>query len=177
MKRIYNWLLVIACIVLHSCAGTKQVAVANTDINNLKFTVEEAPEWTKLLNRQHGWFGADGIFVLPANGVDKADSSVENTILFSDTMLGDIVNDRPAPGFIMVHNSVALLKGYEPKEENIEFKWKATKPRKEGSFFIPQTPNAKPDDYYWLGDGFVNHEMGDKSYIFCMMIKFILQNI
>jgi hypothetical protein len=70
-----------------------------------------------LLNRQHGWFGADGIFVLPANGVDKADSSVENTILFSDTMLGDIVNDRPKPGYIMIHNSVALLKGYEPKEE------------------------------------------------------------
>jgi Domain of unknown function (DUF4185) len=171
MNKKYNWIFFVLLSVLYSCGSTKQSAVANTDINNLKFTVEEASEWTKLLNRQHGWFGADGIFVLPANGVDKADSTVENTILFSDTMLGDIVNDRPASGFIMIHNSVALLKGYEPKEENIEFKWKATKPRKEGSFFIPQTPNAKPDDYYWLGDGFVNHELGDKSYIFCYRIR------
>jgi hypothetical protein len=94
MKRNYYWILLAFLSTSYSCKTTAQTA-KNTDINNLKFTVEEAPEWTKLLNRQHGWFGADGIFVLPANGVDKADSSVENTILFSDTMLGDIVNDRP----------------------------------------------------------------------------------
>lgn len=169
MKNNYR-LLVVLAIALYSCK-TAQKVPANTDINNLKFTVEEAPEWTKLLNRQHGWFGADGIFVLPANGVDKADSTVENTILFSDTMIGDIINDRPKEGFIMVHNSIALLKGYEPKEENVQFKWKATKPRKEGSYFIPQTPNALPNDYYWLGDGFVNHDMGDKTYIFCYRIR------
>lgn len=154
-----------------SCSGSKKAAVTNTDITSLKFTVEAAPEWTNLLDRKKGWFGADGIFAIPSTGNDKTDSTSDITILFSDTMIGEIENERPKPGFIMVHNSVALLKGNQPKEENIQFSWKATVPRNDGSFFRPQTPNAKPGDYYWLGDGFVNQEMNDNTYVFCYRIR------
>lgn len=171
MKKNTNWLYIIAAAGLFSCSGAKHAVVTNTDITTLKYTIAPAPEWTNLLNRKSGWFGADGIFAIPSNGVDKADSSIETTILFSDTMLGDIVNDRPKPGFIMVHNSVALLKGFEPIEENIKFTWKKTASRNEGSFFVPNTPNAKEGDYYWLGDGFVNHSLNDKTYIFCYRVR------
>ena len=171
MKKSNTWNIMLASAILFSCSGTKHAAVTNTDINTLNFTVEEAPEWTKILNRKSGWFGADGIFAIPSDGVDKTDSTSDITILFSDTMIGEIVKERPKEGFIMVHNSVSLLKGNEPKEENIAFKWKKTEARNAGSFFAPQTPNAKPGDYYWLGDGFVNQELGDKTYIFCYRIR------
>ncbi len=39
-----------------------------TKINDLRITVREAPEWTKLFKRQQGWTGSDGIYALPLSG-------------------------------------------------------------------------------------------------------------
>lgn len=170
MKKYNSWLTFIAFTVLYSCSGPKKAAI-NTDINNLNFTVEPAPEWTNLLDRKKGWFGSDGIFAIPSTGNDNTDTTTDITLLFGDSMIGEIVDERPAPGYVMVHNSVALLKGNQPKEENIKFYWKKTASGNEGTFFVPNTPNTKSGDYYWLGDGFVNQELGDKTYLFCYRIR------
>ena len=34
------------------------------------------------------------------------------------------------------------------------------------SMFEPHTPNSKPGDYYWLGDGVFDHAMDSTTYIF-----------
>ena len=85
----------------------------NTDLTHLKFSVEEATDWSNLFVRNSGWIGGDGIFSIPLNGVDTAGAGKdqETLLLFSDTIFGDIINDSIQPGFKMVHNSAAIIKG------------------------------------------------------------------
>ncbi|RYZ97026.1 MAG: DUF4185 domain-containing protein [Sphingobacteriaceae bacterium] len=140
--------------------------VTDTAAFSMKFTVSEAPEWTALFHRSNGWLGADGLFSIPFDGVDVKTSAKDSAMLiFSDTMIGDIVNGKlnsDAPG---VHNSIAVIKNRTPKEENINFAWKIKDNGKPGSFFIPNTPRAEKGDFYWLGDGFFNPET-KHTYIF-----------
>lgn len=175
LKRIKGFafvsLLSVCACSTNKPVATQTTAVINTDLNNFKFTVEEAPEWTNLFNRTSGWFGADGIFAIPQNGVDKASDDAETILLFSDTMIGEIENGKPKEGYVMIHNSVAALKGAEPKEKNIKFYWDKKPNGSPESVFIPATPDTKPEDYYWLGDGFVNRALNDNTYIFGYRIR------
>jgi hypothetical protein len=155
-----------------SCSSGKHLLQqTNTDLTSLKFTVEEATDWTNLFYRKSGWFGADGIFAIPQNGVDTpgAAKNSETMLFFSDTMLGEIINDSLKPGYKMIHNSVAIIKGDEPKEENIQFYWNRPPGGKPVALFTPNTPSSKEDDYYWLGDGFVNKEL-NATYMFAYRI-------
>lgn len=140
--------------------------------DTVKYTVSEASEWSALFKRSHGWFGADGIFAIPLNGIDAMPKKPTQTMLiFSDTMLGDINDNKLKPGYKMIHNSVALLSERVPKEENIKFFWKKNNKGKPMSVFIPKTANSKPGEYYWLGDGFVDKDMNNTTYIFAYRIK------
>ena len=70
-------LVVMMAVFVTSCNGqksesNKQVPPVNTDLNTLKFTVQEAKEWSELFLRRSGWFGADGIFAIPQDGVDSS---------------------------------------------------------------------------------------------------------
>src|ERR1700749_2901206 len=96
-------------MIFFSCSANKNIAQTNTDLTSLKFTAEPANEGTNLFYRKHGCFAADGIFAIPLNGVDTAGANNETMLLFSDTMLGDIINDSLQPGYLMIHNSVAIL--------------------------------------------------------------------
>ncbi|MDO7875863.1 DUF4185 domain-containing protein [Hymenobacter sp. ASUV-10] len=154
--------------------GKEAPQPTNTDITNLKFTVEAAPEWTALFKRNSGWFGADGIFAIPKNGVDAPGTArnTETMLLFSDTMIGDIKDGKLSPGYTMINNSVAILKGAQPTAENIEFYWdRDPATGKHKSLFIPNTPAAQPGEYYWLGDGFVNTAKNNDTYVFGYRVK------
>lgn len=142
----------------------------NTDLTYLKFSVEDSPEWTNLFQRSSGWFGGDGIYSIPLNGVEKARKG-KTLFIFSDTMVGDIKNGELQPGSTMVHNSIAYLKGGDPRESNFEFLWNKANDGKPTSLFVPKTPATKPGDYFWLGDGFVNHDMNNSIYIFGYRVK------
>ena len=159
-------------LAFSSCSSKKQAAAkaVNTDVNNFKFTVEDAPEWTNLFKRNSGWFGGDGIFVIPQSGVDNATAD-SLAIVFSDTMIGEIVNDSLKPGFVMIHNSVATTKGKDPAEENIAFHWDKKSTGEPESIFIPSTPATRPGDYYWLGDAFVNQELNGDTYLFGYRVR------
>ena len=139
------------------------------DLTFLKFKVEEAHEWTNLFKRNDGWFGGDGIYSIPLNGVEKnGSSSVKTLFIFSDSMV-----EKPGDGKIgdskMIHNATAVLSGRKPLEKNMTFYWNT---REAGSHvFVPKTPNTKPGDYYWLGDGFVNQELDNSIFIFGYRIK------
>ncbi|MEX2595260.1 MAG: DUF4185 domain-containing protein [Anditalea sp.] len=171
---IFKCMIFISMLMLVSCKNSKSSEVeTNDDIENLDFTVEEAPDWTALFNRTSGWFGADGIFALPLNGKDNetADSTTQTMLIFSDTMIGEIEDDKLQPGQVMVNNTIAYIKGSEPKADNISFHWAKNESGKPISFFSPQTASAEKGDYYWLGDGFLNTELDNAIYIFAYRMR------
>jgi hypothetical protein len=130
-------------------------------LTHLKFTVEEAPEWSALFYRNHGWFGGDGIYSIPFNGVENGRND-SLLFIFSDTMIGDIVGDSLVPGAAMAHNTMAVLTGHEPDSTHFHFSWGDGR----SPAFEPGTPMTNKGDYYWLGDGFVNQEQHNTLYIF-----------
>lgn len=154
-------------------AVTPKPQQAAADLSTLKFTVEQAPEWSALFKRSSGWFGADGIFAIPQSGRETANpaSQGETTFLFSDTVIGQIAGDSLPRGFSMVNNTVATLKGLQPEAENIRFHWDQKPDGKPAAVFVPQTPASKPGEYFWLGDGFVNQALGNATYLFAYRMR------
>ncbi len=163
MKKIFKLLFPLSLLCI---AYTPAIAQQKTDLEHLNYTIEEDPDWTNLFIRTSGWFGADGIYAIPLDGARSKGGrpSSKNMIIFSDSMIGEIQDDKLQPGVKMVHNTVAYMTGDDPLNTDITFSW-AENAQKPESLFIPHTATAKPGDYYWLGDGFVNQET-NKTYIF-----------
>lgn len=139
----------------------------------ITYKVVEAPEWTALFNRTSGWFGGDGIFAIPFTGVDAPATSQQDSILFvfSDTMFGQIRGGKLQPGYKMVNNSVMVLKGTEPASDQARFLVHQNTQDEPVALFVPKTPLAERGQYYWLGDGFVNHHKDSSLYIFAYRIR------
>jgi len=174
---LQNTLKLLTLILLFSC-GTSNTTVENkveqsTDSIGFEYTVEFSQEWTDLFYRKSGWFGADGIFSFTLNGVDStASGENQRTLLtFSDTYIGEVVDNKPLPGNTMVNNTVAYINGIEPNKEEISFHYKMDKDGKPATFFIPDNENAKPGQYYWLGDGFINREDEGKLYLIAYHVE------
>ena len=145
---------------------------ANKAVSQLKFTVEEAPEWSALFTRTSGWFGGDGIFSIPLNGLESGDGQVPKTLfVFSDTMIGEIKDGKLQPGFKMIHNSTALLTGTEPIKDQLSFYWNNMGTPDAESVFVPKTPLTIRKDYYWLGDGFVNQALDNSLFLFGYRVR------
>jgi len=169
----------IVTLLAASCSHDRNVPSATTaSLDSLHFMTEEAPEWSDLLKRRSGWFGGDGIFAATSDGIETpgASKNSETTIWFSDTMLGDIVGDSLKPGYEMIHNSAALLKDGVPDSDHIHFYWK-TEANKNAAPFRPATPATQKDEYYWLGDGFVDHQKNKDLYIFGYRVKNISDSV
>lgn len=173
---IWRGLAAVAFFLGMACGSrtaAQQDAALATDTVNLSYTVEEAPEWTRLFDRTSGWFGADGIFSIPLHGVDTPQSGQgsKTLLVFSDTMIGEIEDGELQPGSVMINNSVAILDGVTPDESRIRFFWDSDSAGKPLSVFVPKTPQAQPGEYFWLGDGFVNQELGNTTYVFGYRIR------
>lgn len=132
---------------------------------------KSAPQWQEMLRREHGWLGADGVYAVALNGIETAGSADTTTTLiwFSDSIFGDIINDS-LKNWSMVNNSIAYLKGGTPSKDKIEFFSRTDSNGNRLSVFEPHTPNTKPGEYYWLGDGFFNHATDSTIYIFAHKI-------
>ena len=162
------FLLIFSIISLSTDVLYGQDTGKQVDLTQIKFTVAEAPEWSALLKRDSGWFGGDGIYTIPLNGKEgkQAKGSDKVLFIFSDSMIGEIRDNTMVPGYKMIHNAVAVLTGNRPESSAIHFDWDKDSKGEAESLFIPKTPQTKKDDYYWLGDGFVNQALGDNIYIF-----------
>lgn len=135
--------------------------------DSLTFSSEAAPEWTALMERTSGWFGADGIFSIPLDGRETQQVEGKKTLfIFSDTYIGKVVNHVPQPGNVMVNNSTAWLKGNKPEVSAITFEYNTDENGNPASYFVPDNAQSQPGEYFWLGDGFINHEKGNALYIF-----------
>ena len=162
-----------ALLLSMSIVARGQDTTRAIDLTHIKFTVEDAPEWSALLKRNSGWFGGDGIYTIPLNGIKGKTAKTSDKVLFifSDSMIGEIHSGTMAPGCKMIHNAVAVLNGNQPQPDNIRFYWDKDSAGKPESIFIPGTPQTKKSDYYWLGDGFVDQELDNAIYIFGYRVR------
>lgn len=166
-------LIVLAGCFLYSHGNNSDESSGQSSVKNmsLQFRVEEAPEWTALFNRRSGWIGGDGIFSIPLSGNDYDSREDSILFIFSDTMAGQIKEGELQPGWSMVNNSVAYLKGNLPDEDSLRFYYDTDGKGQPQTFFVPQTPAAREGDYYWLGDGFVNTRLNNVIYIFAYRMR------
>ena len=126
-----------------------------TDLDAQQITVERASEWDDLFNRTSGWTGADGIYSIPLSGRENAEAPEDETtvFVFSDTFVGEVGPDgQRLGGSTLVNNSLARLTGPQPDEKAIVFGIGGTEQTPD-AVFKPSTPNAEPEDWYWLQDG------------------------
>ncbi|EMR00966.1 DUF4185 domain-containing protein [Cesiribacter andamanensis] len=133
---------------------------------------ESVPQWEEMLRHTSGWLGADGVYAVALNGVERPGSvgDGETMFWFSDTIIGEIEDDSLKANWEMIHNSIGYMQGSEPDPEKIKFHWRTGEKGEAHSMFEPTTPNAKEGDYYWLGDGFFNHAADSTIYIFAYRI-------
>jgi len=169
--RIYLALSIV--LVANGCnQGSKadNTSVSDAPLKPLTFTSEPAPEWTALMERSSGWFAADGIFTIPLDGREEQQVKGKKTLfIFSDTYVGEVENNVPKPGNVMVNNSTAWMKGNEPELSAISFEFNTTINGEPTSYFVPDevSDNGSDDaEYFWLGDGFINQEKNNTLYIF-----------
>jgi tetratricopeptide (TPR) repeat protein len=131
------------------------------------FSSEPAPEWTALMERTSGWFAADGIFTIPLDGREEQGVEDKQTLfIFSDTYIGEVVDDVPLPGNVMVNNTTAWMTGTEPAREAITFRYNTDENGDPTSYFVPDNEASEKGEYFWLGDGFINHEKNNALYLF-----------
>ncbi len=177
MKRVqkknmdHKVFILLALLPALGCGGAKKAGQpASFELN---YTAEAAPEWTELFYRKSGWFGADGIFSFSLDGTEQArdDEEREVMLIFSDTFVGEVEDDKPKAGYAMVNNSVAFLHGQEPHPDSIRFFYKQDEQGQPQTFFVPDNANSRNGQYYWLGDGFINRELGNTHYIFAYHIE------
>jgi len=155
------------------CTGSTAISFAQ----ELSYTIEEAPGWTELLHRTDGWFGADGIFSIGLDANDMNDGRETTLIIFSDSFIGKVTNGAPEPGYTMVNNTIAYFTGTEPKEKNISIQYNTDPSGKPISYFVPDNPNAKEGQHFWLGDGFINRELDNTLYIFGYHVEWTGENV
>lgn len=171
MKNLF--ILVLLCWVLESYAQDPVLLKSDSAEFQLDVHVESADDWNRLFTRSTGWFGGDGIYTIPIDGIDMPgrNGRLKTLFIFSDTMFGQINDGKLQAGSKMVHNSVAIVTGNKPEQDQIHF-YGANQPKEKFvTVFTPETPHSKEGEYYWLGDGFVNHELDNTTYIFGYRIR------
>jgi hypothetical protein len=172
-KYIISVLCIISIFGLTNCnssitkvAQKKQQKILADTLEN--FSVRAADEWTSIFYRKNGWFGADGIFSMNLNGIEHQPAKKTDKVFmyFSDTMTGKVIGNDSVQNFKMVNNSYATLTGITPKTESVGIYLNADKNGIPVNYFTPNSPNSKPNEYYWFGDGFVNQEDDNSINIF-----------
>lgn len=164
----FNFFLFFLILTGSACQTGSEKLEMKSITDPLNFRVEPAPEWTDLFYRKSGWFGGDGIFTIPLDGREVYDPNREVLFIFSDTYVGEVVDNRPV-GDTMVNNSTAIFQGDIPAPEKIDFIINRDEKQRPVSFFAP--PGARDDgSYFWLGDGFVNLEKEGRLYLFAYHI-------
>jgi hypothetical protein len=145
--------------------GDANSQIADTLVN---YKVTAAPEWTNLLYRNQGWFGADGIFSMTLNGKETIGAGAKDSVLmyFSDTMTGTVIGDTAVSNFKMINNSFAWITGLKPSDKTVKIFYRQGPSGEPLNYFEPNTPLSQPKEYYWFGDGFVNQEDNNSINIF-----------
>lgn len=130
---------------------------------------ERTIEWESMFNRTSGWTGADGIYSIPLSGneIYSTENPGSTLFLFSDTFIGDVNDAGIRENHSLVNNTMALLDGNQPVEENIEFTWGMSN-EEPVAVFVPDTPESQEGDWYWLMDGIA---LDDTIYVYGLRLR------
>jgi hypothetical protein len=171
MKNLF-WRFITTAFIgvsLFSCSpSTNDVAGVEPPVVGA-YKIEPADDWSSLFIRSSNWFGGDGIFAIPLNGSDY-DSKDDLLFVFSDTMYGEVKDGVLQPGWEIPNNSLMILRGNEPKSDKADFFVKTGEDKKTKNVFIPDSPKAVTGDYFWLGDGLMDHS-ANKVYVFAYRMR------
>jgi len=155
------------CLVITLALLVYGCSVPEVPSTPLTFSSEPAPEWTALMERTSGWFAADGIFTIPLDGREEQQVEGKKTLfIFSDTYVGEVVDNVPEPGNVMVNNSTAWMEGNTPDPEAISFVYNTDEKGLPATYFVPDNEQSRAGEYFWLGDGFINHDKNNALYLF-----------
>ncbi len=136
-----------------------------------ELTALPAPEWDDLFTRTNGWTGADGIYSIPLSGLEipqTGTSALDEVFVFSDTFIGEVDANNHRQNANLINNTLGFMKGHRPIEENINFFWETNNQNEPEAVFIPNTPDSKPGDWYWLMDGIA---LNDKVYVYALRLE------
>ncbi len=140
------------------------------DTTEIRIVAERADEWTDLFKRSNGWFGGDGIYSIPILSSHGMENGVTTMFIFSDSLIGQLLNGKLTSSYRMINNSAAFLSGLQPNRDSLRFVWGLNGNDRISSLFVPRDLGEGQKDYYWLGDGFVNRELS-KTYIFAYRMR------
>ncbi len=113
------------------------------------------------------------MFSIPRRAADTVGGwqSTETMLVFSDSFWGSKSGGKLEPGARMTNNVVAMLPAGTREVDQVEFYSGPEKDGQRTSVFVPSTPAAKAGQYYWLGDGFVNPDRANTTYIFAYRME------
>ncbi|MHB1453528.1 MAG: hypothetical protein ACYCYM_06180 [Saccharofermentanales bacterium] len=122
------------------------------------YCVEPDYHFSSLLSNYNGWSGADGILMVPSDGVEKQlpeeeAESRKTVVIFSDTFYGKVNPvTRQRTAYTVLNNTSAEFYGNRPDKLN---------------FRIRTTPDGRPDSlipnpadgryFYWLQDCLIHN--------------------
>ena len=147
------------------------IAQASNSAPETAFPVEPAEKWSALFDRTSGWVGADGAYSIPLSGVDafRPDYQDRTLFLFGDTFIGQVnEKGKRKSGTTMVNNTAAILRGNQPDPKHVGFYYHTDQDGEPAALFVPHTPDAGPNTWYWPMDGAV---VEDKFYVFASRIR------
>jgi hypothetical protein len=148
-----------------------RIGIPDSTLCSPDLTALPAPEWTDLFTRTSGWTGADGIYSIPLSGLEipqTGSSDLDEIFVFSDTFIGEVDSNNRRQNAVLINNTLGFLKGQRPIEENITFFWETDQFNDPETVFIPNTPDSKPGDWYWLMDGIA---LNDKVYVYALRLE------
>jgi hypothetical protein len=148
-----------------------KIGIPDSTVCAPDLTALPAPEWTDLFTRTSGWTGADGIYSIPISGLEipqTGSTNLDEVFVFSDTFIGEVDSNNHRQNASLINNTLGFLKGHRPVEENITFFWEIDNFNEPETVFIPNTPDSKPGDWYWLMDGIY---LNDKVYVYALRLE------
>jgi len=148
-----------------------RIGIPDSSICEPELTSVPAPEWDNLLDRTSGWTGADGIYSIPLSGLEipqTGSSELDEIFVFSDTFIGEVDSNKHRQNAVLINNTLGFMKGHRPIEENIHFFWETDNQNNPEAVFIPNTPDSKPGDWYWLMDGIA---LNGKVYVYTLRLE------
>jgi len=116
---------------------------------------EALPEYDNIFHNDSGWIGGDGAYSV---------SLSPDTALwfFGDTCIGEVKSGKREITAI-INNSVAILRGKNPKKAKVEFFWNKDSSGKAAAFIKPRDGVG----WFWPFAGILNN---NKLFIFLMQI-------
>ncbi len=156
MKKIFSLLVVVSAVFLFLCGFTDKSHKPAAPFENQNIRASVWPEANELFRKDKRWLGGDGAYT-----VDLGKGRI--LWLFGDSFIAadDSLNRKKA---ILVRNSVAIQKGYDPASAEIHFYWGRSTSDKPASFFS----ESNHEEWYWPGHGIM---LEGKLIVFLMKIR------